>query len=162
MSSAQKSVRIMKHLFTTEREARRHFPRRIMDAVQASISRLDGTHRGRLVFVVEAALPVKDVFKNVTPRDRALQLFSELRIWDTERNNGILIYVLIADRSIEIVADRAIHLCSGDITWQRIMDEMKIAFATGRHEHGAKRGVTALAEELAIHFPSANTDPSVS
>ena len=156
MNTTRKSARIIKHLLTTEREARRHFPTRVIDALQASISRLDCTHCGRLVFVVEAALTVQDVLKNVTPRDRALQLFSELRVWDTARNNGILIYVLIADRSIEIVADRAIHLCSGDPTWQRIMDEMETAFATGCHEHGAQQGITALAGELAMHFPSAN------
>lgn len=153
MSSNRKSVRLIRHLFTTERQARRHFPKSLIAALAAAIERFESTHCGRLVFVVEAALQPSDVLKDITPRDRALQLFSELRVWDTAQNNGILVYVMVADRAIEIVADRAIHLRTGELTWQRIMGEMQTAFAAGSHEEGAHRGIAALAEELGKHFP---------
>ena len=153
MKYGQKYIRLIKHLFTSERQARRHFPKRVTDSIEAAIAQLQATHCGRLLFIVEATLQPRDVLNGQTPRERALQLFSELRVWDTAHNNGILVYVLLADRAIEIVADRAIHARSGDTAWERIIGEMQTTFATGRHEEGAHRGIAALAEELQQHFP---------
>jgi uncharacterized membrane protein len=104
-------------------------------------------------------LPPAQVVRDMTPRERALDVFSELRIWDTQNNSGVLIYLLLADRAVEIIADRGIHARTGSETWQRIVGIMQDDFAAGRFEAGAVSGVAAVAEELTRHFPVTGANP---
>ena len=91
-------------------------------------------------------------------RSRAVELFGQLRVWDTEHNSGVLIYLLLADRRVEIVADRGIHDKVGAAAWEAICGEMQRAFAAGRFEQGASFGIAAISDLLATHFPRREGD----
>lgn len=139
--------------------ARAAFPPRAMAAIEASIERQESRHDGEIRFAVEAALPFGALFAGASPRDRAIELFSALRVWDTEQNTGVLIYVLLADRQVEIVADRGIHARVGATAWEAICGVMQRAFAEQRFEEGAIVGVRAVSDLLATHFPPRGVNP---
>jgi uncharacterized membrane protein len=103
---------------------------------------------------IEASLPLARVLSKVAPRDRALEVFGLARVWDTEENCGVLLYVLIADRDVEIVADRGIHAKVGDDAWAAISRTMEQAFAERRFGEGLAAGVAEVSALLAKHFPS--------
>jgi uncharacterized membrane protein len=103
--------------------------------------------------VVEGALDGAPLFRGQPARERALDVFSQLRIWDTEDNNGVLIYLLLADRDVEIVADRGIHARVGAAGWEAICNEMETDFRAGDFARGAIRGIDAVSRHLAAHFP---------
>jgi uncharacterized membrane protein len=148
-------MRILRHLFTDHSAARRAFPPATLKAIGAAISRDELRHDGELRFVIEASLPLMHVLHKQSSRTRAIELFSQLRVWDTEHNSGVLIYVLLADRKVEVVADRGIHAKVEDGTWESVCATMQQAFATGRFEAGAIAGVDAISDLLALHFPRA-------
>ena len=110
-------------------------------------------HTGELRVCVEAGLPLSYLWRNATARDRAVSMFGKLRVWDTEHNNGVLVYVLLADRDVEIVADRGIHRQVGEAAWQRVCETMEAAFRAGRYEEGALAGIEAISALLAGAFP---------
>jgi uncharacterized membrane protein len=111
-------------------------------------------------FAIEAALPLTRVWHGQTPRDRALEVFSSLRVWDTERNDGVLVYLLLADRDVEIVADRGIHARVGPSAWEAICKSMEEAFRAGRYGEGATRGIEAINALLAEHSPRTTEGPN--
>jgi uncharacterized membrane protein len=102
---------------------------------------------------IEAALPPSRVIKHHSPRERALEVFGALRVWDTEENCGVLVYLLLADRDVEIVADRGIDRVVGDRAWQAICERMEEAFRAGRFADGVVAGVSEISALLARHFP---------
>lgn len=108
---------------------------------------------GQVRFVVEASLALPSVLRRESPRDRALEVFGRLRIWDTEHNSGVLVYLLLADKAVEIVADRGIHRRVGDELWQTICRRMEAAYRARRFEDGAVAGVEAISALLTQHFP---------
>ena len=122
---------------------------RIEQAIKAG----EATHSGQVRFVVEGALDGAPLFRNQPARERALDIFSQLRIWDTAHNNGVLIYLLLADRDVEIVADRGIDAKVGAAGWEKICGEMEIEFRAGNYERGVIKGIEAVSRELAKHFP---------
>jgi uncharacterized membrane protein len=146
-------MRLLRHLFTDHMSARRAFPASALKAIGAAISRDELKHDGELRFVIEASLPLRYLVRKPNAHGRALELFSQFRVWDTEHNSGVLIYVLLADRHVEIVADRGIHARVEDGTWDAICATMQKAFAAGQFEAGAIAGVDAISEVLAAHFP---------
>ena len=148
-------MRLLRHLFTDHMAARRAFPAQTLGAIGAAIARDELRHDGELRFVIEASLPLTRILRKQSARARALELFSQLRVWDTEHNSGVLIYVLLADRHVEIVADRGIHARVGDGTWEGICAAMQQAFAAERFEAGAIAGIDAISDLLASHFPRA-------
>jgi len=130
-----------------------------LTAIEAAVAASERRHCGELRFVVEAHLSLEDlVWRRKTPRQRALELFSLLRVWDTEQNNGVLVYVLLADRAVEILADRAIHARLGDGRWQEICKEMQSCFARGDFEQGALRGIELITADLERHFPGVSSN----
>ena len=145
--------RLLRHLATTPWRARRAFPRRALAAIERAIRDSEAQHRGELRFVVEAALDTRALLRGQSPRERAIDVFSLLRVWDTEHNSGVLIYVLLADRSVEIVADRGIHAKAGAGEWSRICRVMESAFAQAKFEQGAVEGIEAVSRCLAKHLP---------
>jgi hypothetical protein len=145
--------RIVRHLWFPHLRARRTFPASTLDAVERAIGEAEAGHNGEIRFAIEAALPLGAVVQGVAPAARALDVFARLRVWDTEYNNGVLIYLLYADRAVEIVADRGIHAQSGNQAWERICRTMENEFRAGRFEAGAVAGVRSIAGELAQHFP---------
>ena len=110
-------TRMLRHIFTTRYGTRRHFPPAVRDAIEKAIGECEGRHGGEIRFVVETALDVPEVWRGLAPRQRALQMFGQFDVWDTAQNNGVLIYVLMADHDVEIVADRGIaaHVTAGRV-----------------------------------------------
>jgi uncharacterized membrane protein len=147
-------ARFFRHLFTTRAMTARRFPPRTLDAIEAAIRQLESTHRGELRFVVEAALDMGPLWQQVSPRERALQTFALQRVWDTEHNNGVLLYVLMADHAVEIVSDRGIASRTDTAQWEEICHGIEAAFGEGRFEQGAVEGITALGSLLGRHYPA--------
>jgi len=146
--------RIAKHLLHHHWWLRRYFPPNVLAAIEAAIKAGEATHAGQVRFVVEGALDGRPLFKNQPARERALDIFSQLRIWDTEHNNGVLIYLLLADRNVEIVADRGIDARVGKAGWEKICAAMEKEFRAGLFEHGVIRGIQEVSRLLAQHFPA--------
>lgn len=147
--------RITRHLATTRGQVSRAFPPAALNAIEQAIKTSEATHTGEVRFVVEGALDGAPLFSGQTAQERALALFSELRMWDTEHNTGVLIYLLLADRAVEVVADRGIHAKAGPHTWVAICHEMEAAFKAEKFEGGALSGIQAVTRELVDHFPAA-------
>jgi TPM domain len=145
-------ARIIRHLFA-EGSGHRHFPSSVLDAIQHAIAAGEQRHQGQVCFVVEGALPLGDLWHGRTARERAQAVFARQRIWDTEHNSGVLIYVLLPDRAIEVVADRGIAAKVDHAVWESICAQMQTRFAAGEFEHGAIDGVMAASGLLATHFP---------
>ena len=146
--------RIVKHLLTTQHQVTKAFPPHTLLAIEQAIKASEATHAGEIRFAVEDALDGAALFKGQSPRDRAIELFAQLRVWDTEHNNGLLIYLLLADRAVEIVADRGIHARVGSHGWEKVCRQMEAAFKQSDYEDGVVRGVQAVTQHLALHFPA--------
>ncbi|CAJ0684036.1 TPM domain-containing protein [Ralstonia holmesii] len=146
--------RMVSHLPMTHWQVRRAFPRETMHAIEQAIAQSESSHVGHLCFAVEGALSFPALLKGLSPRARALEVFSQLHVWDTELNNGVLIYLLLADRSVEIVADRGIHAKVGAHGWESICRQMETAFQQGEHQRGVIEGVQAVIQSLTLHFPA--------
>ena len=147
--------RILHHLAMTQVQVNRAFPPAALNAIEQAIKTSEATHAGEVRFVVEGALDGTPLFDGQTAKERALELFSQLRMWDTEHNTGVLIYLLLADRAVEIVADRGIHAKAGPRTWVAICQEMEAAFKAAKFEGGAVSGIQAVTRQLVAHFPAA-------
>ena len=145
--------RIIKHLSFSHAALRNTFPRAALDNIEHAIAQVEQTHAGQIRFAVEAALNVKPLLANQTARARAIELFSHLRIWDTEHNNGVLIYLLLADRRVEIVADRGVHGKLGQTVWTNICRQMESSFRSGQFEEGVIAGINNVGAHLAHHYP---------
>jgi len=157
MVTGMDSRRLVRHLITDHWSVRRAFPPRTMRAIEYAIAAQEKRHLGELRFAVEASLPVLDLLAGVTASQRAIEQFSRLRVWDTEDNCGVLIYLLLADRRVEIVADRGIHSRVGAAAWEAICGAMQREFAQDRFEQGVVTGVQAISDLLGAHFPARET-----
>src|SRR6516165_7850176 len=151
--------RIGKHLVEHHWRTKRIFPPQALALIEQAIKAGEATHSGQVRFVVEGALDGKPLFRNQSARERALDVFSQLRVWDTQHNNGVLIYLLLADRDVEIVADRGIHLRVGS-GWEAICRRMEQRFGKGEYEAGVIEGIRAVGEHLVRHFPSQRAGPN--
>lgn len=149
-----KGRRLVRHAAALHWRTRMLFPARSLDAIQDAIARAERAHAGEIRFAIETSLPPRRIIGDLSPRARALEVFSELRVWDTEHNNGVLIYVLIADRSVEIVADRGVADRVQPAEWEGVCRMMEEHFRAGRFEAGAIAGVDAVGGLLARHFPA--------
>ena len=153
------SARVLRHLTTGQRATRRKFPVAALLAIETAIQGGELRHSGEVRFAVEHALEPMSVLRGETPRERAVAIFTRLRVWDTEHNSGVLIYVLLADHAVEIVADRGIHKKVAQEAWQAICRHMETEFRAGRFEAGALGGIVAVHELLARHFPASARNP---
>ena len=152
--------RIMRHLSSGRAAVRRAFPPRTLVAIEQAIREAEAKHNGQIRFAVEAALELAPLLAGQTAQQRALDVFSKFRVWDTEHNNGVLIYLLLADRDVEIVADRGIHAILGQEAWEAVCREMEAAFREGHFEAGVLAGIHAVGELLARHFPPRSGKPN--
>jgi uncharacterized membrane protein len=153
-------ARIGKHLLEHRWRARRLFPPRVLAAIEQAIKTGEATHSGQVRFVVEGALDGAPLFRNQPARERAIDIFAQLRIWDTVHNNGVLIYLLLADRDVEIVADRGIDAKVTAAGWETICAGMESDFKVGKFERGVIRGIEAVSRLLAQHFPAHGKGPN--
>jgi uncharacterized membrane protein len=147
------SMRFFRHLFSSPWQVKRHFSAQALQQIEAAITASETKHTGEIRFVVEAGLHPYEILSKKTPRNRAIELFSLLNIWDTEQNNGVLIYLLLADRDVEIVADRGIDKHIGYDQWDMICHEMEVLFRRGEFEQGVIQGLNAVSAALETHFP---------
>ena len=152
--------RIGRHLLEHHWRARRVFPPKTLAAIEQAIKAGEAIHSGQVRFVVEGALDGAPLLRGQSARERALDVFSRLRIWDTAHNNGVLIYLLLADRQVEIIADRGIDAKVSAAGWEKICTAMETDFRAGQFERGVIRGVEAVSRQLAAHFPKLAPGPN--
>lgn len=151
-------MRVFRHLLTPFWVLRLRYPSALLQKIEARITALEARHPGELRFVAEHALDLGELFAGITPRERALQIFGQLRVWDTERNNGVLIYVLHAEHAVEIVADRALARAVPQGEWDAICRSVETHFRAGDFAAGSLAAVDAVATLLDRHFPDAVAD----
>jgi uncharacterized membrane protein len=152
--------RVIRHLVFLPGQVRRFFPQPALSAIEQAIRVCEDRHEGEIRFAVEGALGIAPLLKGETARQRSIEVFSALRVWDTEHNNGVLIYLLLADRKVEIVADREVHRLAGNAAWEGICRDMEILFRQGRFEEGVIGGIQAVGACLATHYPSNGAKPN--
>jgi uncharacterized membrane protein len=145
--------RIGKHLLEHRWREKRIFTPKVLSHIEAAIKAGEATHAGQIRFVVEGALDGKPLFRDQPARERAIDVFAQLRVWDTEHNNGVLIYLLLADRDIEIVADRGIDTKVGKAGWEKICAGLEKELRAGLFEHGVIKGIQEVSRLMAQHFP---------
>ena len=146
--------RIARHLLVTDGQVSRAFGRGSLNKIEAAIKAGEAEHAGEIRFAVEGGLDGATLFKGQSAHDRAIELFSRLRVWDTQHNTGVLIYLLLADKAVEIVADRGIHAKVETREWSKICRQMEAAFKQSDFEGGVVGGVQAVTRHLKRHFPS--------
>ncbi len=146
--------RYFKHLLATDWLLTRAFPQKSLHAIERKITSSETRHLGEIRFVIEIALSGRRLIRGQSARERALDVFSQLRMWDTEQRNAVLIYLLLADHSVEIVADRGINGKVGDSVWEKICQDMEIAFRNKHYEQGVMDGIDAVNHLLTQHFPA--------
>jgi uncharacterized membrane protein len=150
--------RIARHLFTLPGAVARAFPPEDMAAIEQAIAKAETGHRGEIRFAVEAALDGPALFAGQTARERALEVFSRLRVWDTEENNGVLIYLLLADRDVEILADRGVNAKVVSAEWEQICRRMEAALSRGQFGHASVAAIDEVSRLLARHYPPRSGD----
>lgn len=153
-------VRFLKHITCTHWSARRYFNSEVLKRIELAISHSEKSHIGQIQFIVEASLPTRALIAGQTGRQRALEVFSSFRVWDTEHNNGVLIYLLLADRDIEILADRGIHAKVGDQYWEGVCKTMEKQLKEGNFEQGVLQGISLIEKALKEHFPHGGKNPN--
>ena len=148
-----KLTRLLRHVGTTRWSTRKHFPRGVRDAIEKAIGECEHRHGGEIRFVIETAFDLPELWRDLTPRTRALQVFGQFGVWDTAHNNGVLIYVLIADHDVEIVADRGIAQHISAAEWAGVCRQMEAHYQAGRFREGSIAGVEGVGALLGRHFP---------
>jgi uncharacterized membrane protein len=145
--------RFLRHLFAPTFATRRRFPRPALEAIEAAIAAAECRTSAEIRFAIETSLDIPDLWRDKSPRERAAEAFAQLRVWDSELRNGVLIYVLLADHDVEIVADRAAAACISADEWEQACRLIEEHFRAGQFREGAVAGVSAVGALLASHFP---------
>ena len=151
--------RIFQNLLFFPWRARMAFPATALRRIEQAIGASEKNHCGELRFVIEGSLDLAALWHGVTARQRAIDVFAQLRVWDTEENSGVLIYVLLAERRVEIVADRGINRRVEVSVWRDICAAMENAFRQGRYADGAVAGIESIGRLLSAHFPAGRDNP---
>jgi len=148
-------ARVWRHLLMPPGRLARAFPPAVLADIEGAIGESEQRHHAEIRFAVEAALDPLPLLSGLTARERALQAFAELRVWDTEQNNGVLLYLLLADRDVEIVADRGYNgkVSAGD--WEEVCRAMEAQLALGHYREAVLEGVGRCGALAALHFPAA-------
>ena len=148
-------ARILKHRWRDDADVARALPLAALARLEAQVAASEGQHTGQIRLCVEGGLPLSYLWRSATARQRALTLFGKLRVWDTEHNNGVLIYLLLAEHAIEIVADRGLTRHLPASAWQPIVARLQAALGAGRFEEGLSQAVGVVDGVLVQHWPRA-------
>jgi uncharacterized membrane protein len=151
----QRLRRMFRHRWLDESDTRRAIPAALAQRLAERVAASERRHSGEIRVFVESGLPLSYLWRDATPRERAIAVFGKLRVWDTEQNNGVLIYLLLAEHAIEIVADRGLARHVPQAHWQEIVGRMSGAFRAGRYEEGLLQAVDEVSALLERHFPLA-------
>lgn len=152
--------RLLTHLLHTPLATRRAFPATVQEAIRQVVAEGEATHRGEIRFVVEGDWPLGDVLAGKTVRARALEVFGLTRVWDTAENTGVLVYVLLCEHKVEILADRGVHAIAGGAAWSEICATLVAAFREGRYQEGSLQAVRSVNALLQRHFPASGDNPN--
>ncbi|MGV8961257.1 MAG: TPM domain-containing protein [Stenotrophomonas sp.] len=145
-------MRWLRHVFAPS--VHRAFPPERLQRITRAIAEGERMHRGQVMFAIEPDLPLGALWKKVTPRQRAEHAFAVLKTWDTEANNGVLIYLLLADHAIEIVADRGLSARVTSAQWQQVCERMRARLRSGEQEAAVLEAVADVGALLVQHFPA--------
>lgn len=151
----QRLWRLLKHRLWDETDVRRALPADALDRLQAQVAESERRHSGEIRLCIEAGLPLSYLWRDAAPRERALAMFGKLRVWDTHANNGVLIYLLLAERAIELVADRGVTGAVPSAQWQAIVESLGQSLRVGQFEQGLAGAVGEVDRLLSTHFPLA-------
>ena len=148
-------ARMLRHRWMDESDTRKVIPPDLMERLARRVAASEKRHTGEVRIYVEAGLPMSYLWRSATPRERAVAVFGKLRVWDTEDNNGVLIYLLLAEHAIEIVADRGLARHVAPAEWQAIVGRLGAALHEGRFEDGLTQALEEVSALLVKHFPAA-------
>ena len=149
-----KPARLLEHLIAPSWLTRQAFPAATLAAIEKSVKAMEQRHVGELRVVVEAGLPLRHLWHGVTARERAAEVFAQLRVWDTEQNNGVLLYLQLIDRRVEIIADRGVNARVAQAQWDAVCRAMEAAFRRGDYAAGTLQAVASIGQLLARNFPA--------
>jgi hypothetical protein len=155
----QRLARLWRHRWT-EGQVHRAFPPQVLLRLERAVSDSESQHRGQIRLCVEGGLPYSYIWRDATARERAVGLFGKLRVWDTEDNTGVLIYLLLAEHAIEIVADRAVAHAIPASTWEDLLQAMQKSFQRADFAQGMEDALHAVSDLLITHFPQDNAAPA--
>lgn len=152
---------LVRHRWMDDAESQRAVDAPMRERLRQRVASSESRHNGEIRIYIEAALPMSYLWRHVRDkvalqalvRERATAMFGHLRVWDTEHNNGVLIYLLLAEREIELVADRGLNALVSTHQWQEMVQHMGSAFAQGRIEDGLTQALAEVSAPLAAHFP---------
>ncbi|MEJ2603256.1 MAG: TPM domain-containing protein [Gammaproteobacteria bacterium] len=145
--------RYFANLLTTRFALRRAFPASVLAEIEGAVRAAEQNHRAQICFAIETALDLPALIRGVTPRDRAVEAFATLGVWDTAENSGVLIYVLLAEHDIEVVADRGYDGLVSAEDWCNVCDDIRLEFRQGRFREGALKGIDDVSAIIERHFP---------
>jgi uncharacterized membrane protein len=145
--------RILRHRWMDDSDTRRAVPPELLKRLENYVTASEARHSGEVRICIEAGMPTSYLWRDATPRDRAVAMFGKLRVWDTEHNNGVLIYLLLAENAIEIVADRGLNHCVSTTQWQAVTQRMAAAFKARKFEEGLTQALQEVSALLVQHFP---------
>ena len=155
-----KLARIWKHRWMDERDVRAATPPELLLKLERFTMASEARHSGEIRICIEAGLPMSYLWRDATPRERAIAMFGKLRVWDTAQNNGVLIYVLLAERAIEIVADRAVSMPANSAFWQDSVNKLSAHLKRGDFERGLTQALEEISALLVLHFPVDANSPN--
>lgn len=159
-SFGQRIGRVLRHWRSSRADAQRAFPESTLTAAAQAITAGEQTHRGEVRFIVEKSLPTDEVWDGITSRQRALALFADYGVWDTEDNCGVLIYVNLAEHKVDIVADRGIDRKIDEATWQAVCRTMTDGFRRGDFNGATLAAIGQVNALLREHFPAHGARPN--
>lgn len=154
----QRLRRMLRHRWLDEDDTRRAIPADLVERLAQRVAASEQRHTGEIRIYVEAGLPLSYLWRDASPRERAIAIFGKLGVWDTEQNNGVLIYLLLAEHAIEVVADRGAARHIDHAQWQEVVQHMSQAFREGRFEDGLTHALEEVSALLVRHFPAAPDD----
>jgi uncharacterized membrane protein len=152
--------RLLRHLFNLPFMFNRKFPASLLSEIETAIRDSEKHHNGEIRFAIETTLPFSALLRNLSARQAAIEAFSDLRVWDTQDNSGVLIYLLLADHDLEIVADRGIADKVGQSQWDDIAHAMEQHYRASQFREGSLEGIRRITELLATHFPPGERNPN--
>ena len=152
-SLASRIARLVRHRMRDERNTHRVVGKDAVQRIAQRVAQSEQAHSGQVRVCIESSLPASYVMRDATARDRAVAMFGKLRVWDTEHNNGVLVYVLLVERAIEVVADRGVAARVPQEQWDGIVTRMQSAFSDARFEDGLLRAIDEVTAVLTAHFP---------
>jgi uncharacterized membrane protein len=147
--------RLLRHRWLDEDDTRKAIPPALLERLKHRVAASESRHSGEIRICVEASLPSSYIWRDAAPRERAVAMFGKLRVWDTEHNNGVLIYLLLAEHAIEIVADRGLSKRVPPAEWTAMVRRMGAAFREDRFEDGLTQALEEVSALLVQHFPLA-------